>query len=391
MGGGAVVGAARRRHLAPVIGGREHPGVLGAAALAGVHDQAASGSATRVSPPGTTHTSRPSFTANGRRSRWRAPIRPSTNVGAVDSATGSWAIQPRGSASTFARRSASVASLATGPMTMPLPPEPSTGLNTSASMRAERPLAHFGVLEPVRLDVGEDRHLAEVVLDHRRHVRVDRLVVGDAVAGRVRDGHVAGSCGVEDARAPEHRLGAEVHRVEEVVVDPPVDDVDPLLAAGRAHVDPLVATHEVATLDQLDAHLAGEERVLEVRGVVDAGREHDDARVVDARRRGGAERLEQPLRVVGDPADAVAGEQLGEHVRHRPPVLDHVRDPRRRAQVVLQHPEAPGPVAHEVDAGDVDAHAARGVESRRRTGGSATSWRPAGGARPRRRGSRPGP
>ena len=63
---------------------------------------------------------------------------------------------------------------------------------------------------------------------------------------------------------------------------------------GRAHEDDVVAADEVATLDQLDAHLAGEERVLEVRRVVDARREHDDARVVDARRRGRAERLEQP-------------------------------------------------------------------------------------------------
>ena len=92
-------------------------------------------SATRVSPPGTTHTSRPSFTANGRRSRWRAPMRPSTKVGAVDSATGSCAIQPRGSASTFSRRSDSTASVAAGPITMPFPPEPSTGLNTSSSSR----------------------------------------------------------------------------------------------------------------------------------------------------------------------------------------------------------------------------------------------------------------
>ena len=92
------------------------------------------------------------------------------------------------------------------------------------------------------------------------------------------------------------------------------------------------------------------------------GREHDDARVVDPGGRGGAERLEQPLRVVGDAADAVAGEQLGEHVGHRPPVLDHVRDPRRRAQVVLEHPEGARAVAHEVDAGDVHPHAAARVE-----------------------------
>ena len=84
--------------------------------------------------------------------------------------------------------------------------------------------------------------------------------------------------------------------------------------------------------------------------------------IVDAGRRGLAERLEQSLRVVGDAADAVTGEELGEHVGHGPTVLDHVRDARRRAQVVLEHAEAAGAVAHEVDPGDVHPHAARRIE-----------------------------
>ena len=68
-------------------------------------------------------------------------------------------------------------------------------------------------------------------------------------------------------------------------------------------------------------------------------------------------------RVVGHAADAVAGEELREHVGHRPPVLHHVRDARRRAQVVLEDPEAADVVADEVDPGHVHAHAARGVEA----------------------------
>ena len=156
---------------------------------------------------------------------------------------------------------------------------------------------------------------------------------------------------------PSTESGRNWSGIEVVVVDAPVDDVDALLARGRAHEDALVAAHEVATLDQLDAHLAREERVLEVRRVVQTRREHDDARLVDTRRRGVAQRLEEMLRVVGDTTDAVAGEQLGEHVRHRPPVLHDVGDPRRRAQVVLEHPEGAGVVADEVDPGDVDAHA----------------------------------
>ena len=44
-----------------------------------------------------------------------------------------------------------------------------------------------------------------------------------------------------------------------------------------------------------------------------------------------------------------------EQARHRDAVLEHVRDARRRAHVVLEHAEVPVDVADQVDAGDVDA------------------------------------
>ena len=50
-------------------------------------------------------------------------------------------------------------------------------------------------------------------------------------------------------------------------------------------------------------------------------------------------------------------------MRHRPSILDDVGDPRRRTEVVLEHAEASGAVAHEVDAGHVDPHTARGIET----------------------------
>ena len=105
----------------------------------------------------------------------------------------------------------------------------------------QAPLADVGIVEPVRLDVGQDRRLAEVVLDQRRDVGVDQLVVGHAVADRVGDGDVAGPGRVQDARAADDRVGPELHRVEEVVVDPPVDDVHPLFTRSAAHVEDVVA------------------------------------------------------------------------------------------------------------------------------------------------------
>ena len=95
---------------------------------------------------------------------------------------------------------------------------------------------------------------------------------------------VAGPGGVDQAGAAEQRVGAEVHRVEELVVDAAVDHVHRLEALRGAHQHPAAAAHQVAALDELDAHRAGQQGVLEVGGVVDARREHDDGRVGDAGR-----------------------------------------------------------------------------------------------------------
>ena len=69
---------------------------------------------------------------------------------------------------------------------------------------------------------------------------------------------------------------------------------------------------QVLALDELDAHLLGEERVLEVGRVVDARRQHHDGRL--ARAPAGAtlsQRLEQQVRVVLDRRDAVRANSSG--------------------------------------------------------------------------------
>ena len=171
------------------------------------------------------------------------------------------------------------------------------------------------------------------------HVGVDELVVADAVADRAGDHDVAGAGGVEQPGHAEHRVRPELHRVEEVVVDAAVDDVDLALALGGAHVDRVVAAEQVAALDQFHAHLAGQQRMLEVRRVVDTRGEHDDRRIGLVGGRRIAQRPQQVRRVVADRAHPVGGEQVREHPRHRAAVLHHVGHPRRRAQVVLEHPE----------------------------------------------------
>ena len=208
-------------------------------------------------------------------------------------------------------------------------------------------------------DVGEHRLLAQIVADHRRNVRIDRLVVGDAGADRVRQRHVAGAIGIEQAGDAERGVGAEIERVDEVVVDPAVDHVDPARPARRLHVDEVVAHDEVVALDEFDAHAAREQRVLEVGAVVDPRGEDRDRRLADVRRRGGDERVEQPARIVFDRERIVLVEQPREGALEDVAVLEDVRDPRGRAAVVFEDQKRSFVVADQIDPRDVDVRVTR--------------------------------
>lgn len=225
-------------------------------------------------------------------------------------------------------------------------------------------LARF--VRTVGLDVRENGLLAEVVPDQIRYVRVEEFVVGDAVAHGVgeRDGARLG--GAENARAADHRIGPEVQRIEEVVVEPPVYDMHRHLAPRGPHPDTVVAAGEIVPLDQLHPHQPGQQGVFEVGGVAGAGGEDDDPRVADPVGRGGAQGRQKSLRVAVHGYDVLFGEEGRKDPGHRAPVLDDVRDPGRHADVVLQDPEVPGLVPYEIDACDVDPYAARWLDPVRR-------------------------
>ena len=152
-------------------------------------------------------------------------------------------------------------------------------------------------------------------------------------------------------------------RVEVAVVDAAVDHVDALEPVRGAHVHHVVVDDEVAALHELGTELAGREHVLEVRGVVRPGREHDDARPRAARRRDRAQRREQDRAVVVDAPHRVRAEHARQDARGRGAVLEHVRDAARVAHVVLEHAVRALGVAHEVDAGDEAARAMGDVDA----------------------------
>ena len=221
---------------------------------------------------------------------------------------------------------------------------------------------HVRVLQAVGVDVREQRLLAEVVADQVRHPGVDELVVRDAVADPVRDGDLTGPRGVDQPRAADHAVRPEMERVQVVVVDPSVEHVDALHPLGGPHPDGAGPAGEVAALHQLDAHAAGQQRVLEVGGVHHPGGEHHHGGIVDAGGGAGLQGPEQPGGVLVHRPDPVGGQQLGERPGHRAPVLQHIADPRRGPQVVLQHLLAVGQVGQvgqqHLQRGDPLLHAA---------------------------------
>ena len=156
-------------------------------------------------------------------------------------------------------------------------------------------------------------------------------------------------------------------RVEEVVVDATVDDVHRLGAGRGAHPHGRVAAVQVAALDELDAHVPGQERVLVVRGVVHAGCEDHDRGVLDVRGCGRLECVEEPFGVLVDRPDPMVGEDLRQHVGERSPVLQDVGDTRGVAQVVLEDAELARLVADEVDPRHVDADVVRRLDAPRLT------------------------
>src|SRR4030095_8279180 len=122
----------------------------------------------------------------------------------------------------------------------------------------EHVFQRFGLTAAPSGHVFQQRLLAGVEFDELGHEAVDRLVVGNAGAGRVGDGNAPGAVDVHDPGNAKHAVGIEAQWIEEVVVAPAIDYVDRTVAGGRAHGDPTVDDPQVAALDELGPHLVGE-------------------------------------------------------------------------------------------------------------------------------------
>ena len=152
----------------------------------------------------------------------------------------------------------------------------------------------------VRRNIRQDRLLTEVKINHVRNVRVDRLVVCNASADRIRQRDLAGPIYGQQSGHAQRRVWSERTRIEKIVIDAAIDDVDPLRTARGAHKDVVVLHKQILPFDQFDTHLLRQKCVLEIGRVVHTGRQKHDGGVVDAKRGHRAKILEQNVRIMRD-------------------------------------------------------------------------------------------
>ena len=120
---------------------------------------------------------------------------------------------------------------------------------------------------------------------------------------------------------------------------------------------------QVATFNELDAHLARKIGVLVVSRVEDAGREQNDVWFGTALWCERAQCAEQELCVLLDGTHVVTAEHLRERTLHDPTIREHVADARGHAKIVFEHDELAVFQANEIGACDRDVDIPRYVEA----------------------------
>ena len=212
--------------------------------------------------------------------------------------------------------------------------------------------------------VRQDGFFAEVKFDHGRHVVIDDLVIGYSGADRIGQTHIAFAVSLDQAGHTKKRIRSEYFGIEEVVVNPPINDVHRLESLRRLHKDAVVLHQKVRARDNLDSHGPGEKGVLEISGVVDARAKQDRGRI--ARRAGWrhvVEDVDQVLRVTVDRTHPVPGEQLRKNALHGHAALQNIGDAGRTTGVVFENQIATVPVADQVGPAHVDVNVPRDIEA----------------------------
>ncbi|ACL60216.1 hypothetical protein Mnod_5371 [Methylobacterium nodulans ORS 2060] len=200
-----------------------------------------------------------------------------------------------------------------------------------------RPLG--GVAAPPRGEPRQAQRLAEQVLGETRQVGGEPAALDEARSRHVARHAGAGPQGLHQAGDAEPGIRVEGERIDEVAVDPAPEHVGALEARHRAHVEAPILHQEVVALDQREAEIAGEDRLLDIGVAVGARGEEADARLAPLR--GCREPVPEVLEEEGEPLDIEGFVQLRQGAGEHHAVLQRIAHARRGLRAVGEHPPAP--------------------------------------------------
>ena len=236
------------------------------------------------------------------------------------------------------------------------------GLDDEFVEAVEHVLAGRRVAAPPR---GHRRQLqfgVEQAAAQRRQERHQRRRLRDAAAEGVGDGDGAAPHRLDEAGHAAHRSAPELEGVARLRRLAAQDQVDRLQTPQGLDVDAVVADGQVGALDQRVAHVAGEERVLEV--VLRGGPrgQDNDAGVLAVPRRVRGQRELAGLEGGGEAPRLGRHQQVGQHPVNDDAVFEGEAEPVGGLGAVAEHPPASVRRAHEVGRVEMQPAPARRFE-----------------------------
>src|SRR6266702_2896252 len=165
------------------------------------------------------------------------------------------------------------------------------------------------VAQQIGLDVWQDRLFTEVVANDGGDISVDGLIVGYPRANGISQCNISGAVRIQQAGYSQCRARFKGERIKVVIINTPVDDINAPQTSGRAHINNVIMHEQIAPLNQFDAHLACEEGMFKIRGIVDAWSEQHDYRFWPPSWGQREECAEQDSSIVVDGTDVVAAKQ----------------------------------------------------------------------------------
>ena len=235
---------------------------------------------------------------------------------------------------------------------------------------APRVVERGRLAQPPGRDRRQSQRLAEQLLAELGQVAQQGAGLEHTGTQRIRQQHGAATRAVGQARDTERRIGAQFQRIAVVVVLTAQHRVDALQAFDGLHPDTAVAHRQIAALDQREAQVAGQQRMLEIRLVVGARRQQHDQRTGALRctidhvlRRPAQQRLAQRIEERRQVLHMQFAEHLREDARDDQPVLQRVAGSRRRLGAIGDDPPVAVGRARQIGRVVEQVHAARRVDA----------------------------